>query len=635
MAAKHYIALWLILCLAPLSLFASEPPLLPMPKVVTWGEGYLTLDSLGDSIDAPPELQKYSSLISSEYPLGGEGGVISLSLGLKHSNREAYRLEVSREGIKMQAVEPIGIFYAIQTLRQLYDPEQRGFRFVAIEDYPAFPWRGYMIDVGRNYQRVELIKEQIDVMAALKLNIFHFHLTEDVAWRLEIKQYPQLTDPKSMTRDHGLFYSEAEVKELQHYCSERGITLVPEIDMPGHSKAFERAMGFGMQTPEGREAVLNILREVTETYDFPIIHIGGDEVQITDSTFLPEMIRFLEQKGITVVGWQPGGNLTSSTLRQLWGEDSSTLSSGSSLRYIDSRNLYTNHHDPFEAIPLIFNHQIGGVDQATDRALGATLCLWNDRRLRRGEDNLLHNPLYPSLFAFAERCWRGDGNAYSYVGIQKGTLQEFANLEERMLALREKQFPHLPFQYYKQSDISWNIYGPYDNEGQTDARFAPELVPLETLTPDTTLVGATIILRHFWHPAVRGHFQEARANTTYYASRKVWSDQEREAEMWIGFYDFSRSTATPTPAEGTWNNYDAKIWVNGEEIAPPHWLRAGQDGGNNEYPYEDENYFIRPPHRVHLHYGWNEILVKAPIPALSSGIWYAPNKWMFTAIILP
>ena len=96
------------------------------------------------------------------------------------------------------------------------------------------------------------------------------------------------------------------------------------------------------------------------------------------------------------------------------------------------------------------------------------------------------------------------------MGIQKGTLQEFANLEERMLALREKQFPHLPFQYYKQSNISWNIYGPYDNEGQTDARFAPELVPLETLTPDTTLVGATIILRHFWHPAVRGHFQEAR-----------------------------------------------------------------------------------------------------------------------------
>lgn len=131
---------------------------------------------------------------------------------------------------------------------------------MAIEDYPAFPWRGYMIDVGRNYQRVELIKEQIDVMAALKLNIFHFHLTEDVAWRLEIKQYPQLTDPKSMTRDHGLFYSEAEVKELQHYCSERGITLVPEIDMPGHSKAFERAMGFGMQTPEGRGCSISCVR---------------------------------------------------------------------------------------------------------------------------------------------------------------------------------------------------------------------------------------------------------------------------------------------------------------------------------------------------------------------------------------
>ena len=85
---------------------------------------------------------------------------------------------------------------------------------------------------------------------------------------------------------------------------------------------------------------------------------------------------------------------------------------------------------------------------------------------------------------------------------------------------------------------------------------------------------------------MRGHFQEARANTTYYASRKVWSDQEREAEMWIGFYDFSRSTATPTPAEGTWNNYDAKIWVNGEEIAPPDVYKRQLLGGATVSSYE-------------------------------------------------
>jgi hexosaminidase len=120
------------------------------------------------------------------------------------------------------------------------------------------PGVGYMIDVGRNFQSVGLLKQQIEAMAHVKLNIFHLHLTEDIAWRVESKRYPQLTAPEHMLRDKGEYYAEAELKELIRFCKERYITLVPEIDMPGHSAAFTRAMKTDMQSEEGLKIVKNI-----------------------------------------------------------------------------------------------------------------------------------------------------------------------------------------------------------------------------------------------------------------------------------------------------------------------------------------------------------------------------------------
>ena len=108
-----------------------------------------------------------------------------------------------------------------------------------------------------------LLKQQIDVMAMYKLNIFHFHPTEDIAWRIAIKKYPQLTAPEHMQRNKGMYYTEAEIKELIAYCKERYITFVPEIDMPGHSAAFKRAMKVDMQSDSGMVYVKNILKELS------------------------------------------------------------------------------------------------------------------------------------------------------------------------------------------------------------------------------------------------------------------------------------------------------------------------------------------------------------------------------------
>ncbi|MDO5036236.1 MAG: family 20 glycosylhydrolase [Porphyromonas sp.] len=640
---KKYLATVILLTLS-LSLVAQRPALVPLPQKIEWQEGAFKLpenihiELSNDSILPVAEhLKDKLARYGTSAQIGSEGiiqfEIVPMVDLLNH--QEAYNIAVTQRGVRVQAATLHGLFNAVQTLDQLI-LEDSMIPLCEISDAPAFSWRGYMVDVGRNYQSMELLREQIEVMAALKLNLFHFHLTEDVAWRLRLNSFPDLTAPEHMTRDHGLYYTEDQIKELQSLCEELYITFMLEIDMPGHSAAFTRATGYDMQSPEGLEIVLKILDEVTTRYNFQYLHIGADEVKITNKDFLPTVAQFLEERGITVVGWQPGGNLPTTAWRQLWSEAATEVAEAQGLVQIDSRNLYVNHMDALECVPSIFNHQVCDVPSETPTKKGATLCLWNDRRLRRGEDNLRHNPLYPAMFVFAERLWQGGGKPGSYVGVDSrpDRLSDFREFEDRMMQLRERSFGELDFPYVPQADIEWSVLGPYDNQGDLARQFHPEkVVDLTSLRPDTTLVGGTIVWQHFWNPIVKGHYTDLPENSTFYAYRRVWSDEGGEVDMWIGFNDFSRSYMTDSPKLGTWNNLGSKIWINGEEIAPPRWRRAGERG-DMEYPYEDENYIMRSPQRVRLRKGWNDLLVKCPISTFATGIWYAPNKWMFTAVIL-
>lgn len=546
---------------------------------------------------------------------------------------ESYELRVTKESIEIMARTQAGLFYAHKTLRQLKMSEY--VRTMDIKDSPAFSWRGYMVDVGRNYQSMEMLKQQIDFMADMKLNVFHFHLTENVAWRLAIDKYPQLTDQEYMTRDGGLYYDEEDIKELMQYCADRHILFLMEIDMPGHSEAFKRAMGFDMQTDEGLETVLNILDEVVAKFGIKILHIGADEVRITKEDFLPKVTSHLHELGVTVVGWHPGGDYPEYVIRQLWSNDDAHGAEDQGDKYsrIDSRNLYINHMDALEAIPSIYNHQVCDVDRGDSLNLGATLCLWNDRKLRRGEDNLTHNPVYSSLMAFAERTWVGGGRSDNYVGVDAtpDVLSAFRDFERSMMTIHHDLYPDLPFTYVPQADIEWQVYGPYDNGGDLGMSFAPES-STDGVEPMTTVVGGTIIWRHFWDPVVKGIMDGTKENTTLYAEREIYSDKDQWVPMWIGFYDYSRSHHIDSPKMGTWGSEGAKIWINGKEIMPPKWVRGGRKG-DLEIPFEDENYSMRAPMMVYLHKGANKILVKSPIGKYNSGIWYAPFKWMFTAVI--
>lgn len=641
---------------------STRPALLPAPKYLQWQPGKFPLyklrqitylqDSLKDlaiafvqkTKDLHPEILVSQNLITNQpsiiircahqFNWPATAGKAPTNSG----NKEAYTLQVTEQQITLTAGTRHGIYNGLQTLKQL----MRDGSFIdncQISDYPSFAWRGYMIDVGRNYQPVSLIKRQIDLMGELKLNVFHFHVTEDVAWRLAIHQYPELTAAANMTRDQGLFYTEKDIKSLIQYCKERFITFIPEIDMPGHSAAFKRAMGYDMQSDSGIIALNNILTEICNTYDLPYFHIGADEVHIHNDKFLPSIIKLLENKGKKVIGWDPGGTYPSSVYRQLWRGTTQTLKPVNYKR-IDSRNLYINHMAPEESVLSIYNHAIDDSQHGDHNNLGATLCLWNDRKLASPMGNLTQNPTLASILAFAERSWCGGGKTGNLIGLNHLNALEkhqFANFEDRLLSIQQTFYKNIPFQYIRQSNIKWQLLGPFNNKGHLNAGFAPETTAqnVDTINADSgeTITGGTIILRHFWDPVVRGLLDTPKENTTYYAKGRYYSPVDTTALLWVGFYDNSRSTATAPAKAGSWNNLDSKVWLNGQIIGPPDWQRAGQKG-DLEIPYLDENYYFRAPREVPIKKGWNYLLLKMPVGSFNSGKWYAPVKWMFTAMFV-
>ncbi len=176
---------------------------------------------------------------------------------------EGYRMVVSARNIKVSAESQAGVFYGIQSLFQLIgqDKSDRNSRYsipaVVISDYPAFRWRGMHLDVARHFEGKEFIKKYLDILAAYKLNVFHWHLTDDQGWRIEIEKYPLLTEIGAFRVDrtdepwdydqevtnrkdaklYGGFYTKEDIREIVDYASELHITIVPEIEMPGHSQA--------------------------------------------------------------------------------------------------------------------------------------------------------------------------------------------------------------------------------------------------------------------------------------------------------------------------------------------------------------------------------------------------------------
>ena len=320
----------------------------PRTAVVARGQAAAEAQQLVEALAPPMGLRL--ALAASDRP--DDAIALALDEALKGKlGDEGYTLEVAPRRIDLRAAGPAGLFYGIQTLRQLLPPDvyrggtAKGVAWTApcvkITDYPRFGWRGLLIDPARHFIPVGDVRKYIDAMALHKSNRLQVHLTDDQGWRIEIRKYPKLTEIGSK-RDHsggpGGFYTQEDIRQLVRYAQERHITIVPEIEMPGHTGAARDSYPEVLAlSPQNRGRVLaprpravafmqDVLAEVMGLFPSRFIHIGGDEASTAEWTtsdemkaqmqslnlkdvhelhswFIQQMDAYLAKHGRRLVGW--------------------------------------------------------------------------------------------------------------------------------------------------------------------------------------------------------------------------------------------------------------------------------------------------------------------------------------------
>ena len=558
---------------------------------------------------------------------------------------EAYRLSVSNKRIKIEAVTEQGVYWAMQTLRQLERKKGKRSSVAGCEivDWPAFRIRGFMQDVGRSYISMEELKREIEILSRFKINVFHWHLTENQAWRLESKIFPMLNDSVNTIRMPGKYYTLEEARDLVDFCKKHQVLLIPEIDMPGHSAAFVRAFRHDMQSPEGMKILKLLLDEVCETFDVPYLHIGTDEVEFTNPHFVPEMVAYVRSKGKKVISWNPGWHYKPGEIdmTHLW---SYRGKAQPGIPAIDSKFHYLNHFDVFGDIVALYNSRIYDQAEGSEDIAGTILALWHDRLIGNEWNLVIENGLYPNMLAIAERAWRGGGTEY-FDGL--GTIlppedteafKEFADFEKRMLWHKEHTFKGYPFAYVKQTNVKWNITDAFPNGGDMDKVFPPEQELKDTYHYNGNTygvrqaIGAGIYLRHVWGDMVPAFYADPKENHTAYAYTWVYSPKDQEVGLWAEFQNYSRSEMDLAPLPDKWDYKGSRIWINDREILPPVWT-ATHKVKSYEVPLGNENCVGRVPLAVHLNKGWNKVFLKLPIGKFKMAETRLV-KWMFTAVFV-
>lgn len=568
---------------------------------------------------------------------------------------EAYSIQVSSDEIVIKVLNQTGTMRAAQTLRQLA-MDCTAIESVIITDWPAFKVRGFMQDVGRSFLSVEELKQEIDLLSRFKINTFHWHLTDYTGWRMEIKAYPQLTGDKGITRYPGCYYTQEQAKDIQNYAAGRGMIVIPEIDMPGHSHPFVNAMGHTMTSDEGKAELKVILSEVATVFDkAPYIHIGGDEIHFDDS-FLIEMIDYVHSLGKRVVIWNQYNagpakkvdpNVIKCDMTTNWAT-SGRLSEG--VVNIDMRYNYTNHFDVFADLVGIYKSSIFYVERGNNNVGGTISAAWNDTKTETETDIIRQNNLYANVLASGERAWIGGGERYIETGgvtlPNSGTeFEAFADWERRFLyhksttmAAAKDKIP-----YVKQTHVRWHITDQIPNGGNASAVLEPEnhindeRMPSEFDINGTTYgvnlaTGAGIYLRHIWHATVKGFYENPQAGMTAYAWTNIYSPVEQDAAALIEFYTYSRSGNEKAPQAGRWDRRGSRIWFNGTEIPAPRWKQpdANIRQDQNASGLTNENFTARPATPIHLKKGWNRVFMKLP-HASNGGT--GRDKWQFTFVV--
>lgn len=400
---------------------------------------------------------------------------LDVDSGILDGKAEAYILDVSEQGVKITAVDQAGLFRAFQTLRQmlpaaiLRDAPVKNQKWslpaVVIKDWPRFQWRGLMIDCSRTFWHPKVLKKYIEALAFYKMNVLHLHLTDDQGWRLEINRYPQLTEKAAQFApefdeppERQGFYSQEDIRELVAFAAERDITIVPEIEMPGHSAEVFAAFPnlscegklfkihpFGKGPGIHREILCagndstfdflyGVLDEVVDLFPSPYIHIGGDEApkdnwqacpqcqarikserlkdeEELQSWFVRKIEKFLNSRGKNLIGWNEilQGGLAPNAAVMFWhGDLESTLAAareGHKIVMTPTSHCYFDYS--YERTPT---EKVYGFDPVPDNLgseyhgfiLGVQANFWShiDRTVPR-----MDRQIFPRLLALSEVGW--------------------------------------------------------------------------------------------------------------------------------------------------------------------------------------------------------------------------------------
>ncbi|WP_286829646.1 MULTISPECIES: beta-N-acetylhexosaminidase [Kordiimonas] len=469
---------------------APAPQVIPVPAKLSYGnEGIIMPEVARVSTPDSGLFDQFSALVQSYTDVslkrvGGQADIRFVKAPLVEGE-EAYRIDIDKAGVTVSASGDAGLFYGAMTLAQMLDGATDGtlapLAIGTIEDAPRLQWRGAMLDVARHFRSKEFIKKFLDVMAAHKLNVFHWHMTDDQAWRLEIKKYPKLTevggcrvpagdgpdaDIDEATGEARLycgFYTQDDVREIVAYAAARHITVMPEIDLPGHATAAIKAYpelgtaklegdmsdwGIFQNTFNLEEGTITFLEDVMdetlELFPSEFIHIGGDEVatkQWSESARIKERMaelgiddvhhiqayftrhfaNYLDARGRRLIGWDEileGGSIGNSAIMSWRGTKGGieaakagrqVVMAPSSIYYTDYRQSDSRHEPPgrehIQTLEDVYEFEPVSDELTAEEQkaiLGAEMTIFSEHM--RTPERVEHM-VFPRLLAVAESVW--------------------------------------------------------------------------------------------------------------------------------------------------------------------------------------------------------------------------------------
>ena len=470
---------------------SRTPAIFPSPRLVEPRAGHLDLTSgivlvppAGDTAAGKTAavLHQWAADRFQIADTAAHGQATLRSRRAKGMAPESYRLDIGPDGAQITASDDAGLLYGGISFWQLVTASDgRSIAAQSVSDGPALAWRGAMLDSARHFQSPRYVRSFIDWMAAHKLNRFHWHLVDDQGWRIEIKAFPKLTEVGAARRpatapgapplpEHRGFYSQAELREIVAYAADRGIEIIPEIDVPGHALSAIRAYpewGMGVRVPPGTEAdwgvfpwlynsddrtlaaLETILTEVVDIFPGRNIHIGGDEavkdqwqasaatqarirqLGLKDETalqgwFMGRLARFLEARGRTAIGWDEilESDVPQSVTIMSWrgiGGAVEAAKKGHDAILSPSPDLYLNHAQALNqgdppgrgsvislASVLAFEpHPAELAPAERQHILGVQANLWTEHMRTEDRTSFM---AFPRLSALAEVGWTGHGS---------------------------------------------------------------------------------------------------------------------------------------------------------------------------------------------------------------------------------